>query len=514
MSIALQEPIAPAASVQAGPAVIGVREITRRYGRNVALAPVTLDFRAGEAHVLFGENGAGKSTLISLLAGANAPSGGEIVVRGKVARFGSVAEARAHGVRAVFQEFSLIPHQTVAENIILGEEPTNRFGLLAKQAAVEEAQALIDSLGFDLNPRSRVVSLTRGKQQMVEICKALRRPPELLILDEPTASLSEHDAQALLKLVLRLKAEGTAIIYVTHRIHEIPIVGDRVTVLRDGRHIDTVPADTCEDDLIGLMTGRQMAKIYPTPRADLGAVRLSLDAVTTVPRRGQVQVQDAGLEVRAGEIVGVAGLVGCGKGELAQACFGLHRLRSGTITVDGRPVKQGDPADAIRNGLWMTPSDRRHDGLSMGRSARENISLSSYSFGPLRGRWIKTDKEDRLLTEISRLVDFEPAKLDDPVESLSGGNQQKVLLAKAMVQDISVYVFDEPTVGVDIGACLPIYNALSKLSERGAAILIASSNLPELMGLAHRIKVMSNGRFVAEFARDEYDEHKILEQFF
>ena len=508
------QPGAGTLEIGAGQFVLRVRGLTKRYERTLALDDVSLEFRSGDVHVLFGENGAGKSTLISLLAGAIAPSEGDIEIDGMAGRFHSVAEARAHGVRAVFQEFSLIPYRTVAENITLGEEPLTRFGFLSKSGAREEARELITRLGFDLDADATVDSLTRGKQQMVEICKALRRPPRLLILDEPTASLSEHDARALLDLTRTLRDRGASIIYVTHRIHEIPMVGDRVSVLRDGRLVATVDAGLRQDELIRLMTGRQVAKMYPVPQAELGEIRLRLDNVTLAPRPGHVQVSGVNLKVRAGEIVGIAGLVGCGKSELAQACFGLQRLTGGEIVVDGRPGHASHPSIAIRNRLWYSPPDRRRDGLALVRRTRENIALSSYGFGPLRGRWVHPGRETGLLHAVSRRVRFDRDRLDDPVANLSGGNQQKVLLAKSMVQDISVYVLDEPTVGVDIGACVSIYEYLSDLSAQGAAILIASSNLPELLGLTHRIYVMSNGRLVAEFERDGYDEQGVLEHFF
>jgi ribose transport system ATP-binding protein len=494
--------------------VLRVRAITKRYDRSVALDAVTLEFWPGQVHVLFGENGAGKSTLISMLAGASTPSEGAIEIGEKKGSFQSVAESRSYGVRAVFQEFSLVPYLTVAENIMLGEEPVSGLRLLKKSVARDEARQLISGLGFDLNVDARVASLTRGKQQMVEICKALRRPPRLLILDEPTASLSEHDTQVLLELLRRIKAQGTSIIYVTHRMHEIPLIGDNVSVLRDGHLIATVSADTPEDELIRLMTGRQMSNVYPIPRQTLGDVRLALDKVTLSPQHGVVQVKNASLSVRAGEIVGVAGLVGCGKSELAQACFGLRKLSTGGITVNGHSGLVRHPAEAIGRGLWYTPSDRRQDGLALIRSARENITLSSYGFGPLRGPWRKPRRETELLTELSRRVELDLAKLDEPVETLSGGNQQKVLLAKSLGQKVDVLVLDEPTVGVDVGACLSIYQCLADLSGEGAAILLVSSNLLELMGLTHRILVMSEGQFVAEFQRTEYDEHRILEQLF
>ena len=494
--------------------VLRARGLSRRYGQHLALDRVTLDLMPGEVHVLFGENGAGKSTLISMLAGSRQPSGGEIEIGRHRGSFASVAQARAHGVRAVFQEFSLVPSLTVAENITLGEEPTGRAGLLDKGTARTEAGTLIGRLGFALDPDARVASLPRGKQQMVEICKALRRRPRVLILDEPTASLSEHDAQSLFALVRRLKAEGTAIVYITHRMHEIPALGDRVTVLRDGQHVATVPAGTPEARLIELMTGRTLANIYPPPGAVQPRMRLAVEGLSLAPQPGSVTVREASLGVRAGEIVGIAGLVGCGKSELAQACFGLRRIAAGRILLDGRPASFGHPADAIAAGLWYSPSDRKHDGLALDLPAGDNMALSGLRFGPARGRWLRPRRERRQLDAIAGRVDFAAPRLREPVANFSGGNQQKVLLGKGLAQDIGVYVFDEPTVGVDVGARLSIYRCLAELSVAGAAILLVSSDLPELMGMTHRLLVMNEGRITASFDRADYDEHRILEQFF
>lgn len=493
--------------------VLQAHGLSKRYGQHLALQNVSFRVCAGQVHVLFGENGAGKSTLISMLAGAREPSAGDIEMPGFRGVFRSVSESREHGVRAVFQEFSLIPMLTVADNITLGEEPLTG-GLLSPSKAREEARRLIGTLGFDLDPDARVQSLPRGKQQMVEICKALRHRPKVLILDEPTASLSEHDAQSLFALVEQLKAQGTAIIYITHRMHEIPLLGDEVTVLRDGQLVATVPATTPESKLIELMTGRTLAKIYPALREKLGPVRLTMEQVTLRHHVGQVAVRDVNLQVRAGEIVGVAGLVGCGKSELAQSCFGLHRLQKGEIRLDGKVLHMRRPADAIANRIWYSPSDRKNEGLALGRSARENMSLSGLMWGALASRWLKPRRERALLTEMSGRVEFPKHRLSEPVGNFSGGNQQKVLLAKGLAQDIEVYLFDEPTVGVDIGARLAIYQCLGELSAAGAAIVMVSSDLPELMGMTHRMLVMNEGRIVAEFQRSEYDEHRILEKFF
>ena len=494
--------------------VLRARGLSKRYGAHLALDRVSLDVLPGQVHVLFGENGAGKSTLISMLAGANVPSAGSIAIGGHDGSFTSVAQARGHGVRAVFQEFSLVPALSVAANITLGEEPVNGAGLLSPSAARAEARALVERLGFTLDVDAKVDALPRGKQQMVEICKALRRRPEVLILDEPTASLSERDAQALFCLVRQLKAEGTAIVYITHRMHEIPTLGDQVSVLRDGQLVATVSADTPHDRLIELMTGRTPAAIYPQPHPATGPIRLALRGLSVANAQGGAAVHDANLDVRGGEIVGVAGLVGCGKSELAQACFGLRRVLAGRLELDGRPVAFRHPADAIARGLWYSPSDRKRDGLALGRPASENMAASSLLFGRLRGRWLRPRAERRMLGELAQRVQFPVRRLGEPVQQFSGGNQQKALLAKGLAQDIGVYVFDEPTVGVDIGARIAIYQCLAQLSAAGAAILLVSSDLPELFGLSHRLVVMNGGRISCEFRREEYDEQRVLEKFF
>ena len=504
---------APARADSAGP-VLSVRELTKRYGSHVALDSVSLDIHAGRVHVLFGENGAGKSTFITMLAGANPASSGEVAIGGFRGIFESVAQSRAQGIRAVFQEFSLVPQLTVAQNIVLGEEPASRAGMLDARAARADAQALIDELGFDLSVDARVGTLPRGKQQMVEICKALRVRPRVLILDEPTASLSEHDAQSLFALVGSLKSQGTAIIYITHRMHEIALLADEVTVLRDGKWIATVGADTSHDRLIELMTGRAVANLFPTPGTRIGPVRLELRDLTLAAEPGITQVKQASLQVRAGEIVGVAGLVGCGKSELGQACFGLRPLESGAILLDNAPLAPRHPADAIERGLWYSPADRKNDGLMLDRPAAENMALSGTLWGELKGVLLNSRRERQVVTKLSARVAFNASRMHEPVSNFSGGNQQKVMLAKGLAQDIGVYVFDEPTVGVDVGARPAIYQYLSELAAQGAAIVLVSSDLPELLGMCHRLLVMHDGEVVAEFDRDGFDEQRILEKFF
>lgn len=490
--------------------VLSMRGLGKRYGTHWALRGVSLDLAPGEVHVLFGENGAGKSTLISMLSGAGQPTEGSLSIGGFQGSFGSVTEARGHGVRAVFQEFSLVPNLTVADNIVLGDEATGRCGLLDKASARREARQLIERLGFDLDVHAFVADLPRGKQQMVEICKAVRAVPKVLILDEPTASLSTHDCRALFALLNRIKAEGAAIVYITHRMEEIGELGDVITVLRDGEMIATVPASTEESRLIELMSGRKLSDLYPEPRTGLGGPRLQLEGLST--EDGAVREVD--LEVREGEILGIAGLVGCGKSELGQACFGLRRLGSGSIRLNGRRVDFKHPADAIAAGLWYSPADRKRDGLALIRPAFENMLVSALEFGKIRGCFVRPAKEAELARRQSSKVEFPVSRIRESVANFSGGNQQKAMLAKSLGQDIAVYVFDEPTVGVDVGARLSIYRYLNELAASGAAIVLVSSDLPELLGMANRIAVMRAGRIVAQFERGAFDQHKILEQFF
>lgn len=491
--------------------VLSLKSLSKNYGSHRALKSIDMELFAGEVVVLFGENGAGKSTLISLIAGALAPTTGTIKIDGEEVEFSSVAHARVKGVRAVFQEFSLIPHLTVADNITLGEELLTSFGLLDKAAMRKKAAELIKQLGFDLDENQKLCDLSRGKQQMVEICKAALQSPRVLILDEPTASLSEHDTQALFRLIKEMTAAGTAIIYITHRMHEIHEIGDRVVVLRDGELITTVPATTPSEELITFMTGRSsVSDIYPELVEELGEKRLCVTELSNL----EGSVNDVSFNVRAGEIVGLAGLVGCGKSEVGQTIYSLLKRKSGKVFIDGVPSDFKHPADAIKAGLWYSPPDRARDGLALVQPACDNMIVSTFSFGKKTGYIRNRQDEKELISYLSDRVEFPTIRANENVSSFSGGNQQKVLLAKSLAQDIEIFIFDEPTVGVDVGTRQVIYEYLNSLSRSGAAILLISSDLPELIGLSHRILVMRDSSIVSEFNRGEYDQKAILEQFF
>ena len=359
-------------------------KISKDYPGVKALDDVDFDLRAGEVHILFGENGAGKSTLISLLAGANSPSSGEIRFSGETVTLVSVHQARGLGVSAVFQEFSLIPQMTVAENLFLGAEQT-RYGLLQKGALRARAKQVLDDLDFHLSPDRRVDHLTRAEQQMVEIAKAFRSDLSVLILDEPTASLTNHETEQLFRLIAKLKEQGVGIIYITHRMAEIQRIGDRITVLRDGRFIDTVDArTTSEDELVRLMTGRVVGQIFPDVSFAPGEEILRVEGLETADGA----LRGASMTLRRGEIVGFAGLVGSGKSKFAQACFGARDVSGGHVAFKGDDVTSATTKSMLDRGFLYLPSDRRSDGLMMMRSARENMSLAALSAQPLRARLV------------------------------------------------------------------------------------------------------------------------------
>lgn len=492
--------------------LLAVRRLTKQYPSVLALADVDFDLHAGEVHVLFGENGAGKSTLISILAGANQPTAGEILFRGEKVTLDSVHEARQRGISAVFQEFSLVPQMTVEENLFLGAELT-RAGLLDKRALHREAQEVISRLGFPLKPGQTVQHLTRAEQQMVEIAKAFRSDLSVLILDEPTASLTNRETEQLFELIDQVKANGVGIIYITHRMQEIRRIGDRITVLRDGRYVSTEDAKTVSgDQLVTLMTGRVISEIFPTIRAERGREMLSIDGLST--RSGTVL--DASLQVHAGEVVGLGGLIGSGKSEIMRAVFGLEPLAAGQVTLKGEDLTGQTPQRMMDRGFFYVPPDRQDEGLVMIRSCRENISLPSLGRPPFSwgGFVINRRGEALRADELAERMNLQPRRIERAVDHFSGGNQQKVLLAKSLSRTVDVFALDEPTVGVDVATRASIYGFIRDLCEAGAAVVLISSDLPEILHLSHRAYVFYRGRVQTELVGDEITEENLLRNFF
>ena len=492
--------------------LLSVRALTKDFQSVRALDAVDFDLRAGEVHVLFGENGAGKSTLISILSGANRPTSGHIEMNGEEIALASVHDARRRGISAVFQEFSLIPQMTVEENLFLGAEHTRRI-FLDKVSMRCEALRLLEELGFDLPPNQRVDRLTRAEQQMVEIAKAFRGELTVLILDEPTASLTDYETEKLFALIRELTARDVGIVYITHRMGEIRQIGDRITVLRDGRHVATLPVVDADDDtLVRLMTGREVGAIFPefVPGPSDEDV-LTLDRVTTA----QGQVLDVSMSVRRGEIVGLAGLVGSGKSEAMRAAFGTLPIAHGRVIYRGEDVTGQSPARAIRRGFLYLPPDRKDEGLMMMRPARENMSLAALDVIPFRrGLFLDRGAERFRIAELARQFNLSPNRTERAVDYFSGGNQQKAMLARSLTRKLELVVFDEPTVGVDVGTRAAIYRFIVGLAEAGTTVVIVSSELPEILHLSTRVYVFHRGRVQAELLREELSEEAVLAHFF
>ena len=437
-----------------------LRNITKRYPGVIALQDMQLTVMPGEVHILFGENGAGKSTLRSTIAGVQHPSEGEIFFKGSPTVLNSVHEARDLGISAVFQEFSLVPQLTVAQNLFLGAEES-KSGFLDKKENNRKAKDILDRLGFELDPNAKVAYLGRAQQQMVEIAKAFRSELSILILDEPTASLTEKETNRLFELVAQLKEKGVGIIYITHRMSEIKKIGDTITILRDGKYVKTVDAqNTSEDELLTLMTGRVIDKVFPKVNFNPQDLILEIGNLST----SDGNLKNVSIQVREGEIVGLAGLVGSGKSELLRSCFGLHEISEGYVLFRGENVTGFSPAKMLDRGFFYNPPDRKNEGLAMIRSCRENMTLPSldseaFSTGPFLRRFKEVVSAQALATKLQ----LHPMNIERQVEHFPGGNQQKVLLAKCLTREVTLYVFDEPTVGVAVGTRTEIYKFLAEL---------------------------------------------------
>jgi ribose transport system ATP-binding protein len=485
--------------------------VSKRFPGVVALARVDFDLRHGEVHVLFGENGAGKSTLINIISGTYSPDEGAFTYQGETINRLTPHAARLLGISPVFQEFSLVPELTVEQNLFLGRELT-RGGVLDRSGMKAKAREVIELLGFDLVPDRKVRELSRAHQQMVEIAKAFLADVRLLILDEPTASLTEAEAEKLFGLVAKLKASGVGIIYVSHRMREIKQIADRITVLRDGRKITTVKAaDVSENDLVELMTGRKIDVLFPHIEAHPGERLLEVEGLTLANHT----VSDVNFYARAGEITGIAGLVGCGKSELVRAVYGLELIESGVIRVNGDVVTHPTPSGLLKRGLCYFPSDRVAEGLALGRPVRENASMTALDLPTFaRAGVLQRSSERRAIQSIAERLKLRPPHIERAVANFSGGNRQKVLLARGLTREINVYLFDEPTVGIDVGAKTEVYALMKDILATGAAIVLVSSELPEVLHLSHRVYVMHRSRMVAELTGADINEQEVLSHFF
>ncbi|MDQ2652756.1 MAG: sugar ABC transporter ATP-binding protein [Chloroflexota bacterium] len=492
-------------------AILRLSGISKHFPGVKALSEVDFELLPGEVHVLFGENGAGKSTLINIIAGSFPPDAGTITFRNAPLRLTSPHHARELGINAVFQEFSLVPTLSVRDNLYLGRE-LKRGGFLDKGAMARGASATLDQLGFHVDPRVQVSRLSRAEQQMVEIAKAIQSDPSVLILDEPTASLTEAEADQLFAVVEALKARGIGIVYITHRMQEIRRIADRITVLRDGQLVTTVAAGgVSEQQLVELMTGRTIEDLYPTVQGNPQQTMVEVKGLTLTSGR----IRDVSITVRSGEIVGLAGLVGSGKSEVGRAIFGAESVSHGSVAINGQVVGDPTPGEMLGRGVVYIPPDRRAEGLVPTRSVRENISLASLDRPTFSRMGLLRRREERnVVRDVAQRLSLRPPNIERQVAYFSGGNQQKVVLGRGLTRDVQVFIFDEPTTGVDVGAKVEIYGFIKDLCEQGAAVLLISSDLPELLHLSHRAYVMHRGEVRAELAGAMLTEEAVLANFF
>jgi ribose transport system ATP-binding protein len=480
--------------------------IRKAYPGVVALNDVDFEVRSGEVHVLLGENGAGKSTLMKILSGAIVRDAGTIEIDGRDAAIASPRDAHDLGVRTIYQELTLVPFLSAAENIFLGREPRRIPGVIDWGRMRERTEALLSSLGLRVDPDKPVRELGIAQQQMVEVAKALDERARVLIMDEPTSALSDGEIAELFATIARLTARGTAVVYISHRLQEVERIGHRVTILRDGRHVATRGVqDISIPEMIRLMANRELGDHFPKRRTQRGEELLR---VSGMHRHGVLH--DIGLRVHRGEVVGIAGLLGAGRTELARAIIGADSRDGGRIYVNGIEVRVNHPADAVRNRIGFLPEDRKTQGLVQALAVRDNISLPSLE-RLARGGMVSASKERALASKLVQDLRIKTPSVEQTVSQLSGGNQQKVVLAKWLAAHADVLIMDEPTRGIDVAAKVEIYELMNQLTGRGAAILMISSELPEILGMSDRILVMRLGRIVAEFDAAGTSQERLLE---
>ncbi|MCY4539720.1 MAG: sugar ABC transporter ATP-binding protein [Chloroflexi bacterium] len=487
--------------------ILEMLNISKSFAGVEALKDVSIRCKPGQVYGLVGENGAGKSTLMKILAGAYKADAGEIIYKGKQREGASAGEVIDSGISIIYQELALVPRMSVAENIFLGREPRYALGVLNLKKLHSRAAALLKRLGVRLDTRVPVSELTVAQRQLVEIAKALSQNADLIVMDEPSAILAGSELDQLFSIIESLVEQGVTIIYISHRLDEVFRIADEVTVLKDGELVDSRPVDQLDrSTLVELMVGRPLDEIFPQTEHEQGELLLVAENIST-----ETILEDASLELYKGEILGIAGMVGSGRTELARALFGADPLTSGKITLAGaKSARWSNPAQAIDSGLVLVPEDRKSHGLFTSLSVRINVTLPILSrltrFGVLQ-----SPAEDEIVEEAKERLSIAMASADQEAQYLSGGNQQKVVLAKWLETDPAVVILDEPTRGVDVGAKFEIYKLMRQLNDRGIAIVMISSELPEVIGMSDRILVMNDGRIVGEVAQEEATEAGIIE---
>jgi ribose transport system ATP-binding protein len=487
--------------------LLELKSICKSFSGINVLKNINLDIKPGEVHVLLGENGAGKSTLIKIMTGAYTKDEGEIYWEGKKIEITGPADAMNVGIATIYQELNLIPELTVYENMFLGREIKHggKFSLLNRKEMKKKAVEYLKLLGQDIPPDQKVSSLGIGKQQLVEIAKALTINAKLIIMDEPTASLSESEIEQLLQTVDELRKRGIAIVYISHKLEELKRIGDRITILRDGAKIETLPVkETSTDKMIQLMVGRNLDEKYPKETFTLGKEGLRVEKL-----RLKGSDKEISFTAYQGQILGISGLVGAGRTEIARGIFGVDPIESGKIYVFGQEVNIKSPKDAINAGLAFITEDRKGEGLVLDQTLEFNMTLASLDKFK-KGGLIQPDHMKKVSEGYMKELQVRPADIQKHARKLSGGNQQKVVIAKWLATEAKVFIFDEPTRGIDVGAKVEVYRLINSLVQNGAVVIIISSELPEILGICDRVLVMSEGEIMADLLREEADQEKIM----
>ncbi|RBM20517.1 D-xylose ABC transporter ATP-binding protein [Prauserella sp. PE36] len=494
-----------AAPEHTGVPLLELRDVTKSFQAVRALRGVSLALRAGEVHALAGENGAGKSTVVRIIGGEHQPDSGEVLLDGEPVRFSSPREAQQRGVAVIHQEPIQFPDLSVAENVFMGRQPLRPGRRIDRRAMHRRASEVFEQLGVPIDPARQTRGLSIADQQIIEIAKALVADARTIVMDEPTAALSAVEAERLFRVARGLAERGAALLFISHRLDEMYALCDRVTVLRDGSFVVTERMDDIDNDtLVRRMVGRSVEQLFPKRDTEVGDEVLVVDGLT---RAGVYR--DISFSVRRGEIVGLAGLVGSGRSEVVRAVFGVDDRDSGTVTVNGKPLPKSKPRTAIEQGIALVPEDRREQGLVLELSIERNASLARLKqVSP--GGLTRQSRERELARTWGERLSLKFGRLSDPAATLSGGNQQKVVLGKWLATEPSVLIVDEPTRGIDIGAKVEVHALLSDLAAEGMAVLLISSELPEVLGMADRVLVMHEGRITAELSRDEATEESVM----
>ena len=488
--------------------LIQMEGIMKEFPGVLALNNCRFDLRVGEVHALMGENGAGKSTLMKILTGVYQKDAGTIEFKGRPVELSNPKVAQDVGISMIHQELNLAPDLTVAQNIFIGREPRRKLRLFLDDRALHrQVKELFERMGLDMDPSIKVSELTVAKQQMVEIAKALSYNADVLVMDEPTAALSETEIEDLFRIIRQLRENGVGIVYISHRMDEIKRITDRITVMRDGQYIDTVStAEVTTQDIISKMVGRQ---IYETSKPE----RMAGERETVLEVIGLNQgrtLKDINLTLKKGEILGIAGLVGAGRTELARAIFGADRIQSGEIRVHGRKVTIKGPHDAVRQGIGYLSEDRKRYGCVVDLDVKSNVAIASYGSFLRPGGWMNTARIREQAEDMVSRLKVKTPHVDQEVKFLSGGNQQKVVIGKWLTRDCDILIFDEPTRGIDVGAKSEIYRLLNDLAVQGKSIIMISSELPEILRMSHRILVMCEGRITGELDHEEATQESIM----